>query len=97
MESGVGRWSLVTSAATRSGHFSRPMKTAALVANCGLLVALIVYLVTGRGIELEVRELPLFGLMLVAPILSILSLVKKRAVDGPRKQQDNASCPTEEG
>ena len=55
------------------------MKTAALFANGGLLVALIAYVVTLRGIELEVRELPVFGFMLVAPILSILSLVQRRA------------------
>jgi len=68
---------------------SKHMNTAAVIANIGLLVAIVAYLLTAKGgVEIDARELPLFGLMFAAPILSILALVKTRlagAGDKPRR------------
>jgi hypothetical protein len=55
----------------------RIMKTAAFIANIGLFVVMVCYLLTIENFQAEGLELLVLGLALAAPILSILALVKR--------------------
>jgi peptidoglycan biosynthesis protein MviN/MurJ (putative lipid II flippase) len=73
------------------------MKTAALIANIGLLVTMVLYLVRIPNLQTDGLGLLVIVLSFATPILSILALVTRRAADAGSKQRTDAARPTGQG
>ncbi len=58
------------------------LRTVAVIANVGLVAAILVYLGGSQHLDLESKELLLFAFLLSAPCLGIIALLRRHATAG---------------
>jgi hypothetical protein len=73
------------------------MKTAALIANIGLLVAMLWYLLTIQSFQAEGLELAALVLAVGTPILSIVALLPRRSDRRVSKAEPGEASPAQPG